>query len=264
MSNCTSWWHSFDRSAYGIIESNDFIVGTVFPSYHRSVQSHACLTQQKQFDQWLDYKSCWQISSRRCWYFYISATTRLWPNAFRTWRDFSSSFCCIYVCEFSWYIISVDVNSGWNISWELPCWFWLPFAPNLVITQYWNYMHGLCRQMHWIPGLPLLHHVGRVSPSCTVWGNECIIPDQQGRITLSCIPSWYAWSIGFPLIQHAQTGGWEEWVGGSCILSEDLWGVLRQYPGIRLLVQMNLVPFKGTFSDVMMQHCYLNLNLPSH
>ena len=70
---------------------------------------------------------------------------------------------------------------------------------------------------------------------------------QQGRITLPCIPSWYAWSSGFPLIPQAQTGGWEGWVGGCCILSEDLCGVLRQYPGIHLLVQMTLVLLKGTF-----------------
>ena len=174
-SYCTSWWHSFDRSAYGIIESSDFIVETVFSSHHQSVHSHACSTQREQYDQLLDYKSCWQICCRRCWYFYISATTRLWSNAFRTWRDFSS-FCCISVGEFSWNIISVDVNSLRNIPWELPCWFWLQFAPNLVRTQYWNGIHGLCRQMHWIPGLPLPHHVGRVSPTCTVLGNECIIP----------------------------------------------------------------------------------------
>ena len=144
--------------------------------------------------------------------------------------------------------------------------------------------------MHWILGLPLLHHVGRVSPTCNVLSNECIIAGQEGRITLSYIPSWYAWSSGSRLIQHAQPGGWEEWVGGSCILSEDLWGVLRQYPGIRLLVQMTLVFLKGNFSDVMMHYCYrnagplprtyywkyhstyhmrqshtlLNLNLPSH
>ena len=68
MSYCTSWWRSFDRSAYGIIESSDFIVETVFPLHHQSVQSHACSTQREQFDQWLDYKSCWQISSRGCWY----------------------------------------------------------------------------------------------------------------------------------------------------------------------------------------------------
>ena len=109
MSYCTSWWHSFDRSAYGIIESSDFIMETVFPSHHQSIQSHACSTQQEQFDQWLDYKSCWQISSCTCWYFYISTTTRLWSNAFRTWGDFSF-FCCSSVGEFSRYTISVDVK----------------------------------------------------------------------------------------------------------------------------------------------------------
>ena len=138
--------------------------------------------QQEQFDQWLDYKSCWQISSRRCWYFYISTTTRLRSNAFRTWRDFSSSFCRISIGEFSWYIISVDVNSVWDIPRELLCWFWLQFAPNLVMTQFWNGIHGLCRQMHWIPGLPLLRHVGHVSPTCTVLGNEFITPGSKEEL----------------------------------------------------------------------------------
>ena len=149
---------------------------------------HACSTQQDQFYQWLDYKSCWQIYSRRCWYFFISATTILCAHASRTWIDFSSSYLCISVGEFSWHIISVDVvNSVWSIPLGAHL-SWLQFAPSLVKTQYSNGIHGLCRQMHWTPGLPLLHWIGHVSSTCTTVGNECIIPGQQGITTLLCIP----------------------------------------------------------------------------
>ena len=141
MSYCTSWWHRFDWSSYGIIESYMFNLAG----------------KQGQFDQWLDYKSCWQISSHRCWYFYISAITRFWSNAFRTWKDFSSSLCCISVGEFSWYIISVDVvNSVWDISLRAPLLILIAVCSQtdlkLVRTQHSNDIHGLCRQMHWPPG----------------------------------------------------------------------------------------------------------------
>ena len=148
MSYCTSWWHSFDRSAYGIIESSNSIVETLFPSLHQYVQSmHVQLSRNNLTSDWIIRVVGRYHKSRRFWYFYISATTILWSNAFRTWIDFSSPFLCISVGEFSWHIIPSE-----TYLWELTCWFWLQFVHTLVKTQYSNGIHSLCRQMHWTPG----------------------------------------------------------------------------------------------------------------
>ena len=81
MSYCTSWWQFWSECIWN--HRIQWSHCRDFPSHHQCEQSHACTTQQGQFDQWLDYKSCWQISSHMSWYSYISAPTRLWSNIFR-------------------------------------------------------------------------------------------------------------------------------------------------------------------------------------
>ena len=161
--------------------------------------------------------------------------------------------------ELSWYIISVDVVIAvWNIPLRAPLLILIEVCSQSGQNTVFRW-HSWPLQTNALHTRPAFASPGRACISNMYYlGNERITPGQQGRITLSCIPSWYAWSSGVCLIQHAQTGGWEEWVGGSCILSEDLWSVLWEYPGIHLLVQMTLVLLKGTFSDVMMQHCDRN------
>ena len=82
VSYCTSWWPSFDGSVYGILESCMFNSGG----------------KQGQFDQWLDHKSCWQISSHITHHFVTSGSK-------------------VYFCHVSWRPSWIYANSKYCPKW---------------------------------------------------------------------------------------------------------------------------------------------------
>ena len=80
MSYCTSWWQFWSECIW------DHRIQWSHCGDCLSIASPMC-TESCMFNPagtiWLDYKSCWQVSSCGRWYFYISAPTRLWSNTFR-------------------------------------------------------------------------------------------------------------------------------------------------------------------------------------
>ena len=179
MSYCTSWWHSFDRSTYGIIESSDFIVETIFPSHHQCVQSHACSTQKERFDQWLDYKSCWQIYSHMLIFLHLCHN----EIVVKYIQDMER-FECFFLLHLCGWIFLVNHFSRCQSRLKhtlessladsdcslLPIW----SGHSIQMASMASTDKCTGHQV----GLPLLHLVGRVSPTYTVLGNESIIPGQ--------------------------------------------------------------------------------------
>ena len=114
MSYCTFWCHNFDRSAYGIIESSDFIVDfIVFPSHQITRVAGRYLPVGVYISTSLPQWDCGQMHSGHEEILVILFAAFLWVN----FRGKSFQYMSI---------------TSETYPWELPCWFWLQFAPNLV------------------------------------------------------------------------------------------------------------------------------------